>query len=184
MDEDTIAAWEGFEKACEERLGACDSMRRLLSNQEPTVVRLSDGDWHVCEKEHCPYACVDSENRTYFCSLCGLCWGIEFVGGTDPSWTGRSTTTCDPDAISGTPAGGWRPRKDAFAESQRAFKAASELSDKEVSTVHSNQYKPHKTYTFCTLVCLEPTAPGLSGIQVSLHTSDARRSLSLPFVTR
>lgn len=141
MEDSVRAAWEGLQQVYEETLDAGDSMLRLLHNQEPTVVRLSDGDWHVCEREHCPHACVDMENHTYFCSLCGLCWGTELLGGSDPSWTGRSTTTSDPDAFSGMPVGGWRPRKDAFAESQRAFKDAAVISDKEVTYVETQREK-------------------------------------------
>jgi hypothetical protein len=37
--------------------------------------------------------------------------------------------------------GGWRPRRDAFAESQRAFRVASEISDKEVIFVETESNK-------------------------------------------
>lgn len=130
MEEDVRAAWEAFEELQHEKVceaTSCCTLRGL----QPTVVQLADGDWHVCKRERCEFACIDSEHN-YYCSLSGLTWGTEFVGENDPSWTGRSTTTGDPDALSGTPVGGWRPRRDAFAESQRAFQAASGLSDREV----------------------------------------------------
>jgi hypothetical protein len=139
MEEDVRTAWEALEQAHAEGLTGDDSMLNMLDNTSPTVVQLSDGDWHVCERERCPHACVDIENHAYFCSLSGLCWGTEFVGDSEPTWTGRSTTTGDPDAISGTPIGGWRPRRDAFAESQRAFHAASAISDREVVYVETQR---------------------------------------------
>jgi hypothetical protein len=140
MDEDIFKeAQEALQRMHDENQNTKDSMLAMLSNQNPTVVRLSDGDWHVCEREHCPYSCLDLDSHMYFCSLCGLCWGTEFVTASDSNWTGRSTTTCDPDAISGTPVGGWRPRRDAFTESQRAFRAASNISDKEVTYVETTR---------------------------------------------
>ena len=139
MEDDAREAWDAFRQAQDECVNDENSMLKMLGNTNPTVVQLSDGDWHVCERECCPHACVDSDNHTYFCSLSGLCWGIEFVGELDPTWTGKSTTTGDPDAISGVPVGGWRPKRDAFAESQRAFQAASEMSDKEVTYVETQR---------------------------------------------
>jgi hypothetical protein len=139
MEDDVRAAWEAFEQMHDEGHEDDDSMLKMLGTTNPTVVQLDDGDWHVCERERCPHACIDSDNHTYFCSLSGLCWGTEFVGDANPAWTGRSTTTGDPDAISGIPIGGWRQRRDAFAESQRAFQAASEMSDKEVTYVETQR---------------------------------------------
>jgi hypothetical protein len=139
MNDDVTASWEALRQVNDELNDANDSMLPMLSIKDPTVVRLSDGDWHVCERDYCPYACVDPDNHAYFCSLSGLCWGTEYVAGPGPSWTGRSTTTSDPDAISGTPVGGWRSRRDAYIESQRAFQSASRISDKEVIYVETQR---------------------------------------------
>lgn len=138
MDEAETAAWEMFDQAVNELDADSESMRKVLKTAEPLVVRLKDGDWHVCQLCNCPHAYIDADHQ-YVCALSGLSWGAEFVGEHDPTWTGRSTTSGDPDAISGIPPGGWRPRRDAYAESQRAFEAAHSLDDSEVIYVETQK---------------------------------------------
>lgn len=98
---------------------------------QPIVTRLRNGDYHVCHREFCEFATLD-EDRQLICAATGILVGQDFVRDHDASWTGRSTTSGDPDVIGGTPQGGWKPRKDAFAESQRAFAASKGMSAAEV----------------------------------------------------
>ena len=140
MESDVRASWENLHRAQQEERTLSESMATVLHTSSPSVVRLSNGDWHVCERERCFYACMD-EDHNYYCSLSGLSWGVELMRENDPTWSGRFTASSDPDILSGTPSGGWRHRHDAFAKSHRAFQVAHQLSDAEVNYVETPREK-------------------------------------------
>lgn len=109
------------------------------SDDRPVVCQLQSGDFHVCSRHSCPYATVDADSRAYMCSLSGLTWGSTMLADIDPSWTGRSTSSGDPDAVAGTPVGGWKARKDCVAESAKAFEVAKQIVSCEVQCFESEE---------------------------------------------
>lgn len=154
MELDTDAIWVEFESAVayetkrrrkdEAIFGVDENDSRLSFKCANTdmveVVELGNGDWHVCKGKRCQYITIDAD-RNYVCSISGLSFCAEFAESSDACWTGRSTSSGDPDHVGGTPIGGWRPRRDAFAESQRAFEAAKLINDSEVTYVESAKEK-------------------------------------------
>ena len=109
--------------ASAEGLNECDINGR--------VIALSDGDFHVCAGPACPHVYMDSD-RQLFCQVSGLLVGTVGVLELDARWTGRSTTSSNPDDIGGTPIGGWVKRRDMFAASVDAFNMAESYVDVEV----------------------------------------------------
>ena len=97
----------------------------------PIVTRLTTGDFHICKGHRCEHITIDGD-RQLVCGISGIVVGSDYIQEHDPQWTGRSTTSGDPDIVGGVPQGGWRPRKDAFTESQRAFEASKLMSSEEV----------------------------------------------------
>lgn len=108
---------------------------------EEVVCHLANGDFHVCTKHNCPHASVDHESKVQHCRLSGLTWGVAMFSDLDPTWTGRSTSSGDPDALAGTPLGGWKARKDGVAESAKAFAVAKQIVNCDVKMEESEKAK-------------------------------------------
>jgi hypothetical protein len=124
---DEEAAESGLASAAE-RCAAMEHARR------PTFSFDSKGDVHVCFGIKCPNVSLSSENQ-YTCAISGRVVGVEHTGDTDPGWTGRSTGSANPDDSAGTPVGGWVKRRDMYAASVAAFRAAHQISDAEIAPV-------------------------------------------------
>lgn len=92
---------------------------------------LADGDFHMCFGLQCEHLSVDRE-RQLVCTITGLVVGVEHAREHDPSWTGRSTGSANPDDHAGTPLGGWVRRRDMFSASVTAFRSAHTISDAEI----------------------------------------------------
>ena len=107
------------------------------------VVPLPDGDVHICGNR-CPYIRATKEDQQLVCTISGITFGSVLVTDHDPAWTGRSTTSGDPDAIAGTPVGGWRPRKDAYGDSRRAFEASSSITAEQAVYVETEREKQQR----------------------------------------
>ena len=108
---------------------------------EPEVVFLANGDFHVCRRHACPHASVDQESKQCVCLLSGATWGGTLVTEHDPNWTGRSTSSGDPDALGGVPVGGWKSRRDGFSESAKAYDAAALITAEAVSCAETEEEK-------------------------------------------
>ena len=90
------------------------------------------GDVHVCFGAQCPHVRLDKEHN-WVCSVSGMVVSTECNRENDPTWTGRSTGSANPDDTAGTPIGGWTKRRDMFGASVAAYKMASQISDAEVA---------------------------------------------------
>jgi len=119
------------------------------------VFRLSNGTFHVCYGVNCADAVVDRESQLV-CSKTGLVVGSEQHKESDPSWTGRSVGSANPDDSAGVPQGGWLRRRDQFAASVAAFRNASAISDDQV--VCTNAPKG-RTSQKRGAVCVDQEAP-------------------------
>lgn len=120
---------------------ALELQKEINRGEEPEVVLLEGGDFHVCTFGRCPYASVDQETKQHVCLLSGLTWTGALVAEHDPNWTGRSTSSGDPDALGGVPVGGWKARRDGFAESAKAFEAAALISAEAVQCSETAEEK-------------------------------------------
>lgn len=105
-----------------------DVLQGLESGER--VVRLADGDFHVCKGCSCEFVTMDSE-KNLICSITGMQVGTEGVCEFDARWTGRSTTSANPDDVGGTPVGGWVKRRDMFNASRNAYLQAETFKDHE-----------------------------------------------------
>jgi len=94
------------------------------------------GDVHVCFGQQCPHVRLDREHN-WVCSLSGQVVAVECNRENDPSWTGRSTGSANPDDTAGTPVGGWVKRRDMFNASVAAYRQAHMISDAEIAPVAS-----------------------------------------------
>ena len=65
---------------------------------KPTITQTSDGDFHVCFGLQCPHA--ELRRGYWTCAITGHL-GVELKGSSDPSWTGRSTGSANPDDAAG-----------------------------------------------------------------------------------
>ena len=92
---------------------------------KPTITQTSDGDFHVCFGLQCPHA--ELRRGYWTCAITGHHLGVEPKGSSDPSWTGRSTGSANPDDAAGTPTGGWIKRRDMFSASTRAWETAASI---------------------------------------------------------
>ena len=89
---------------------------------------LPDGDFHLCYGANCEFVVYDRE-RQLVCTKTGLVIGVEHSRDQDPSWTGRSVGSANPDDTAGTPLGGWIRRRDMFSASVSAYRSAASISD-------------------------------------------------------
>lgn len=105
--------------------------KRKIRKGAPTITPLDDGDFHVCFGSHCPHIALDREKQ-WVCSVTGLVVGVEHARDGDPTWTGRSTSSANPDDSAGIPTGGWCKRRDMYAASVQAHRNAHTISIDEV----------------------------------------------------
>jgi len=120
---------------------ALEYQKEIERGEEPEVVLLEGGDFHVCTFGRCPFASIDQETKQHVCTLSGLTWVGALVAEHDPNWTGRSTSSGDPDALGGVPVGGWKARRDGFAESARAFESAALINAEAVECAETPEEK-------------------------------------------
>lgn len=102
-----------------------------LTETTAVVVPLDNGQFHVCMGSKCPHVRPGTDNEKHFvCNLSGRVVGAAMSSAHDSSWTGRSCGSADPDMASGAvPARAWRNKRDAFAESARAYSNAKQMTD-------------------------------------------------------
>ena len=104
--------------------------RKILTGK-PTFSLDFNGEVHVCFGTQCKYASLDRE-KNWVCCATGRVVGQECTREQDPSWTGRSTGSANPDDSAGTPIGGWVKRRDMWAASVAAYRSAHSISDAEI----------------------------------------------------
>ena len=114
--------------------GAYANARERVCTERAVVVEMPDGDVHVCHGVHCEYAEV-AKDRSVVCTLTGRVVGVEHRRESDPSWTGRSTSSSNPDDHAGTPVGGWSKKRDMMAASSRAWTLANSFGDADRASV-------------------------------------------------
>lgn len=114
------------------------------AEQDGIVVPLADGDVHICKGGRCPHVRATKGDHQLVCTLSGITFGSDCMLDSDPTWTGRSTTSGDPDAVAGTPIGGWRPRRDAYGDSRRAFEASSSITAEQAVYVETEKEKQQR----------------------------------------
>ena len=105
--------------------------RQILTGK-PTFSLDVNGEVHVCFGTQCRYASLDRE-KNWVCCATGRVVGQECSREQDPSWTGRSTGSANPDDSAGTPVGGWLKRRDMYAASVAAYRSAHTISDAEIA---------------------------------------------------
>ena len=105
---------------------------RKIRTGKPTFTEDIHGDIHVCFGTQCSFASLDRENN-WVCAASGRVVGVECSREQDPSWTGRSTGSANPDDSAGTPIGGWIKRRDMYAASVAAYRSAHSISDAEIA---------------------------------------------------
>jgi len=95
----------------------------------PLVVDMGNGRFHVCGPT-CPHVCQSTDNeRNLVCQLSGRVVSNSIECSQDSSWTGRSCGSADPDMASGSfSTRVWRQKRDAFAESARAYNNARQFT--------------------------------------------------------
>lgn len=122
----------------------------------PTITRLDDGDYHVCYGVNCQHLILDKE-RQWVCTITGLVIGTEHARDGDPAWTGRSTSSANPDDTAGTPAGGWSKRRDMYAASIQAHRNAHNISIDEVvfDDRHQKNQKTEKNAVKRGALCVD-----------------------------
>ena len=114
--------------------GGAHSTNGVDQAEKITYTVDAKGDVHVCFGSKCQYAVLGHENQ-YICSASGRVVAIEHQAESDPSWTGRSSGSANPDDLSGTPAGGWVKRRDMYAASVAAYRFAHQISDAEIKAL-------------------------------------------------
>ena len=127
--------WDACDRAMREEAIATGSdaadARRFRSSAFPppevdeslecvSVTLLPDGDLHVCFGTACPHARMDPRSRSWTCELTGHELGTSPAHESDPTNTGRSVASANPDDTSGVPRGGWRRKKDQWSASVHA----------------------------------------------------------------
>ena len=93
-----------------------------------------DGDIHACFGMKCKHVRLNHD-QCYVCAISGHVVGVHHARENDPGWTGRSTGSANPDDSAGMPVGGWVKRRDMWAASVAAFRAADQMSDADVVPV-------------------------------------------------
>ena len=118
---------------CEEEAAELftNNERKVLGGK-PIFTLDSRGDVHVCFGMHCPHVTLDRD-KNWVCAASGNVVGIECAREQDPSWTGRSTGSANPDDSAGTPVGGWIKKRDMYAASVAAYRSAHAISDAEIA---------------------------------------------------
>lgn len=118
---------------CEEEVAGLftNNARRVLAGK-PTFTLDANGDVHVCFGTNCPHVTLD-RYKHWVCMASGNVVGVECARDQDPSWTGRSMGSVNPDDTAGTPLGGWVKKRDMYAASVAAYRFAHEISDAEIA---------------------------------------------------
>lgn len=119
--------------ACEEEaVDLFTNNERKVLCGKPTFTLDANGDVHVCFGMHCPHVTLDRD-KNWVCGACGNVVGVECARENDPSWTGRSTGSANPDDTAGTPVGGWVKKRDMYQASVAAYRSAHAISDAEIA---------------------------------------------------
>jgi len=102
---------------------------------DPVYTTCSDGDIHACFGTQCKHVQLNPDNH-YVCGISGRVVGVEHARAySEQGWTGRSKGSANPDDSAGLPIGGWVKRRDMYAASVAAFRAANQMSDAESAPV-------------------------------------------------
>ena len=88
------------------------------------TVWLPNGHVHVCYGASCRFAELDREKQ-WICALSGAVVGVEHSASCDPSWTGRSSGSANPDDLGGGPSGGYIRKRDMYSASVEAWRLAA-----------------------------------------------------------
>ncbi len=119
--------------ACEEEAAELFTNNdRTVLGGKPTFTLDSRGDVHVCFGVNCPHVTLDRD-KNWVCAASGNVVGVECAREQDPSWTGRSTGSANPDDSAGTPVGGWVKKRDMYQASVAAYRSAHAISDAEIA---------------------------------------------------
>lgn len=109
-------------------------------HDDQTVVScLENGDFHVCRRNTCKFAYFDPDTKMSVCRITGLTWGHQLVEENSATWTGRSSSSNNPDILAGVPVGGWKSRRDVFSESKRAYDVASFIVSESVPCAETRE---------------------------------------------
>jgi hypothetical protein len=97
--------------------------------QESFVVRLQNGNFHVCG-QNCPFVKPSlNREKEFVCSVSGQVLAASVEASHSSSWTGRSTGSADPDMTSGAcSAKVFKAKRDAFGDSARAYSKARQMA--------------------------------------------------------
>ena len=103
-------------------------------DQESFVVRLKNGNFHVCG-QNCPFVKPSlNREKELVCSVSGQVLAASIEASHSSSWTGRSTGSADPDMTSGAcSAKVFKAKRDAFGDSARAYSKARQMAAEEAS---------------------------------------------------
>lgn len=127
-------------------------LEQHAENAMMRMVRLPDGDIHLCE-HGCAHAVMQPDGDMV-CPFSGLVCGHAPTERTDFS-TGRSTWSADPDMQCGGPVGGaWRKKIDRVAASKHAHCLATQFDDSVVPTAKEPQ-KPAKVPVKRGALCVD-----------------------------
>ena len=104
------------------------------ADSSAVVFKIGNGQFHVCYGQNCIHAEQSTEDeKSIVCRISGRVISSSFESAHDSSWTGRSCTSADPDMASGAvPSKAWRFKRDAFADSARAYNRAKQLTRDDV----------------------------------------------------
>lgn len=132
---------------------------REASLVQSTMIRLEDGDIHLCDSS-CPYA-VAEKDGDLVCPLSGRVVSHLAVERTDFS-TGRSTWSADPDMQGGGANGNtaWRKKIDKVSASKQANRLSEQINDSEMPTAKTFKSKGMqvKRGALCVDEKMEPNA--------------------------
>lgn len=108
------------------------------------TVWLANGDVHVCYGSSCRFAELDRE-KNWICGLSGDVVGIEHSASYDPTWTGRSSGSANPDDLGGGPSGGYIRKRDMYSASVEAWRLAASFEgcSTAASIIPPKQPKAH-----------------------------------------
>jgi len=101
-------------------------------------LRLANGDHHVCFGPNCEHA-EFNKDRHLICTISGLLIHTESVGDATPAWTGRSSTSNNPDDNACVLQGAWKRKRDMFSASASAWEMSKSIKDDDVVHVESEK---------------------------------------------
>ena len=146
---------------------------------QSVVVPMGNGQFHVCLGQKCIHAEQSTGHEKYLvCGISGRVIASSFESAHDSTWTGRSCGSADPDMASGAiPSKAWRFKRDAFADSARAYNRAKELTEKDVDFEEYNVSLSTTAKELSTTEDLKPPkrgAPCVSEIDEAAATVNKR----------